>query len=716
MPAIAQVISPTGLLIRANAPIGNNSITYTLVNGACTNTTSTSISATVFRSAALTGSIPDLCYFGSPVNMMSIVANTVSGQWYGNGIQVPARTTLVPSAITNSANLAVTGYYEYIYRTTSAPNPNVCPDSSKILVHVLKPAQPSIMQPPPHCITDAPFQLNASPNTGYFTASPFVSPGGLFSPALSSVGNNQIEYTIGTSTCNIKDVKTISIEAFVPATLTGTIGEQCSSNPVMNLSSIVLNTSGTWSGPGITGSTFDPAISGTGQILVTYNTSSSPSGLCPDSRVLTIPVYSLATPVIDDIGPYCNSMQPVKLIATPLGGVFTGDNNNAVGFTGVFSPASAVIGDNIVTYSVTSGPCKAVVKAVVKVEKFVSAGFLEYAREFCRDGKPLDLNSLAQNPGGLWSGDGMTGSVFNPANANIGNSNEVTYQTTSYPTATLCPDVNKMKIVVNDLPKVMVIANKQQGCAPVEVVLNSPDAAVGGKGKWYFGDGTSFKEGLSTTYIYNIPGTYTVTFNYTDNLGCTGQAILAAPIVVHDIPKAEFTYGPFQEITISDPQVQFSNQTNVLGNNTYLWQIDSLYSLPDVNPNVTFPHVGKYEITLNATSVHGCKDKVSRIIEVKNEFNVYIPNSFTPNADGLNDVFIPVFSPYGLDAKTFEMEIFDRWGKPLYHTKDVSKGWDGSVQNKGLDQLKSDVYTYKIKYRDMEGVVFNKLGHVSVVR
>jgi gliding motility-associated-like protein len=101
---------------------------------------------------------------------------------------------------------------------------------------------------------------------------------------------------------------------------------------------------------------------------------------------------------------------------------------------------------------------------------------------------------------------------------------------------------------------------------------------------------------------------------------------------------------------------------------------------------------------------------------VKNEFNVYIPNSFTPNADGLNDVFAPVFSPYGLDAKTFEMEIFDRWGKSLYHTKDVTKGWDGSIQNKGLDLLKSDVYVYKIKYKDLEGVVFNKLGHISITR
>ena len=62
------------------------------------------------------------------------------------------------------------------------------------------------------------------------------------------------------------------------------------------------------------------------------------------------------------------------------------------------------------------------------------------------------------------------------------------------------------------------------------------------------------------------------------------------------------------------------------------------------------------------------------------------------------------------------MEIFDRWGKSLYHTKDVTKGWNGTIQNKGTDLMKTDVYVYKIKYKDMDGVIYNKLGHVSVMR
>jgi gliding motility-associated-like protein len=138
----------------------------------------------------------------------------------------------------------------------------------------------------------------------------------------------------------------------------------------------------------------------------------------------------------------------------------------------------------------------------------------------------------------------------------------------------------------------------------------------------------------------------------------------------------------------------------------------------EVNPVVTFPKIGKYQVSLVASSplaAGGCTDQVTKTIEVKNDFNIYIPTSFSPNFDGLNDYFIPVFSEYGLDAKSFEMEIFDRWGHSLYRTKDITKGWDGSVQNKG-EPLKEEVYIYRIKYKDMDGNAYSKMGHLSLLK
>jgi gliding motility-associated-like protein len=61
------------------------------------------------------------------------------------------------------------------------------------------------------------------------------------------------------------------------------------------------------------------------------------------------------------------------------------------------------------------------------------------------------------------------------------------------------------------------------------------------------------------------------------------------------------------------------------------------------------------------------------------------------------------------------MEIFDRWGHSLYRTKDVTKGWDGSVQNKG-ESAKEDAYNYRIRYKDLDGNAQEKMGAVLLLK
>jgi gliding motility-associated-like protein len=707
-------INSTGLLNPANFPLGFTTLIYTVPTGACINTATTSISATLFRTAALTGSIANLCSNSPPINLMAIVQNTVSGVWSGSGVN-SITGIFTPSMSVNMQNYGSFNY-TLIYNTYSSPNPNVCPDSRTIVVNILNPAPPIIAPVGPICNADAPFQLAVTPNTGFFTITPYLTSGGLFTPSLCPVGNNLVEYTIGTNTCNVKDSKQISVEGFVPATITGSVSDQCNTNTAVNIANITLNSTGTWSGPGIVGTVFNPQNSGTGSIIITYNTSSVPSGLCPASENLAVNVYSLATPQVVPEGPFCNSGSAVKLRVSPLGGYFEGQNTPAIAPTGLFSPAAAVIGNNIIKYTVTSGPCIAYTEMIIKIEKFISADFLAHKLNYCKMENPLDLNSIAQNPGGLWTGPGVEGSIFTPYKANMGNNNIIIYQTHSLPTASLCPDTSATRLLVNDLLNVPIAANVKTGCAPVEVVFTSSSSEVD-RGYWTLGDGSEAVDGLTSVHTYTASGTYSVVFNHWDAIGCAGQSILSTPITVYEQPVAAFSYGDGNnEVTISDPRVQFNNLSTVLSKNTYQWQIGNLYQLTDVNPLVVFPKIGKYEITLTATSVNSCVANTKQTIEVKNDFGVYIPNSFTPNADNLNDEFKPVFTPYGLDAKTFEMEIFDRWGTSLYSTKDVNKGWDGSVQNKGDNVLKQEVYVYKIKYKDLEGTIYNKLGYVTLAR
>jgi len=683
---------------------GTNNVIYTAGQGTCVATSSATFHVSRFNTAALTSNGLNLCVNSAPVNLMSLVQSTVNGVWSGN-----------PNGATNTFNpLGLsTGTYQLNYNTTSTPFMAACSHSSTLLISVLNPTTPSIVQVGPFCTADAPVQLSVTPATGSFIPTQYLTAGGLFTPSLTIPGNNTVQYIIGTSTCNAVDTKQINMEAFVPATLLAAVPDQCVTSPIINLAPLALNASGSWSGPGVLGTSFNPGLSGTGVIVIKHKTVSSPSGLCPDEQTIAVNVYSLAPPSIAPEGPFFNSHVPITLRATPLGGVFESSSDHAVSPGGVFNPAYSVIGKNVVNYSVTAGPCIAYAQTVIDVEEFITADFSQYLNPLCKNSSPVDLNSYVQREGGSWSGPGMLGSIFTPANANVGNNNIVVYRTHSQ-TEYLCPDSSAMRVEVYDVPDLEVVPSVKKGCVPLEINFNIPNTNAG-EGTWVFGDGAEI-DGLSSTHTYTAPGTYSVVFNYwTPGPRCPVQAILKDQLNVFDVPHPAFSYGPYDEVTISEPDVQLTNLTPELGNNSYLWQIANMYSLTDVSPKVSFFQTGEYRITLTATSVQGCKSEVSDIIVVKPDFRVFIPNSFTPNFDGVNDEFFPVFSPFGLDPKTYEMEIFDRWGKSVFYSKDITKGWNGTVQGKGTDPLKQEVYIYKIKFKDLEGRIYNRTGTVSLI-
>ena len=699
--SIGGVVSPN------LATIGASTASYSITMGPCVNTATTTITTNQFNPATLTGTVGNQCTTMPLVNLNSIVQSTVNGVWSG--------VNVIGTYSFNPAGLA-TNTYVLTYNTTSSPNATLCPDSQSLTVDVLNPIVPNISQVGPYCNTSPATQLVVTPNTGAWVTSSYLSNTGMFTPTLATIGQNVVQYIVGTATCNAQQTKTINVEAFVPAVITGTIADKCNNNSSINLLPLTTNGLGTWSGSGVTGFNFNPTTSGVGNITLTYNTASSPSGLCPDQATLAVNVFSLAPANITQVGPYCNTAPPIQLNVSPLGGSFGTTNNAfAVNTAGLFLPSFANIGSNIINYTTTSGPCVSIATTTINIEQYISADFTNYAGPYCRNNPIVNLNSLVQNSGGVWLGANVVNGLFNPATANSGNNNLVIYQTHSMPTASLCPDTAVMRITVNDIPSVTAVSNVNKGCLPVEVIFNTPSANTG-NGSWDFGDGQT-GTGLIITHIYTTAGSYSVVFNYQDQIGCATQAILPTAINVYAMPHAGFVFNPNEDITIANPEVQFSNLSTVLGDNTYQWQIGSLYQLSDVNPKVVFPQAAEYLITLTAITTNGCKDEVSKIVSVKNDYGVYIPNSFSPNFDGLNDVFIPVFSPFGLDLKTaYEFEVFDRWGHLLFHTKDFTKGWDGTIQNRGEDALKQDVYVYKIKYKDLDGKINHKTGHVSLIK
>ena len=182
------------------------------------------------------------------------------------------------------------------------------------------------------------------------------------------------------------------------------------------------------------------------------------------------PNHSKAAPSITKSNTICNTHSPFQLLVTPIGGLF--GSNSGVSLSGLFTPAYASIGNNVVNYSITSGPCIAYAQTTITVEKFVSASFDKYPKSvYCKGSEfPFNLNSLVQNPGYNWSGLGVVGNMFNPNIANIGN-NHVIYWTNSI--TNVCKDSSMINIFVAKTPTVVVSTNVSSGCIPLQVIFST---------------------------------------------------------------------------------------------------------------------------------------------------------------------------------------------------------------------------------------------------
>lgn len=105
----------------------------------------------------------------------------------------------------------------------------------------------------------------------------------------------------------------------------------------------------------------------------------------------------------------------------------------------------------------------------------------------------------------------------------------------------------------------------------------------------------------------------------------------------------------------------------------------------------------------------GLTESVSNVIIVLKEPNIFYPTAFTPNADGLNDIF-KVFGHY---IATFKMSIFNRWGEPIYLSTDITEGWDGTYHGK---QMPEGTYAFTVDMTDLSGRKYHRSGGIVLLR
>jgi gliding motility-associated-like protein len=207
---------------------------------------------------------------------------------------------------------------------------------------------------------------------------------------------------------------------------------------------------------------------------------------------------------------------------------------------------------------------------------------------------------------------------------------------------------------------------------------------------------------------YPLTGNYPIELKVENEFGCRDS--LTQNLFVKPKSRASFDFAP-DEIYISNPTVSFFEQT--IKANQFYWDFGD-WSAEQSGAKVqhTYEDTGQYNVRLIANYDGECPDTAFRIIEVRPDIKIYIPNAFTPGIkDQVNSVFRPEGILHGLAE--FEMLIYNRWGEKLYETHDINQPWDGSYMGALVHE---GAYLYMIRVKDIYGAQDWYKGTVTVLR
>ncbi|MBK7429223.1 MAG: gliding motility-associated C-terminal domain-containing protein [Saprospiraceae bacterium] len=546
---------------------------------------------------------------------------------------------------------------------------------------------------------------------------------GLFDPALAGVGTHEIVYSYREKACNYYDTIYVDVRAQPIADFNAT-------TPLCINETGTVQFTGTATLQGELMWNLDGANiisgSGTSNLEVSWSTSGDKNLelIIDDNGCISDPIAKvvrvdrrLAAPILN-----CNS--------TLTSIAFSWNNAGTEGYlvsvngapptfvsTNSLDLQDLMTGDSVTisVIAIDSGPCGNSLPGELTCYAVNCADVVltvEPTPTFCISdaGNTVTLSAVATGGFGggsyTWSGPGIingTGGVFDPSIAGPGDHEVfVTYR------ETVCPYQTSTIIKVTESPS---------------LVLNAVDATCFG-----YKDGLISIEDVSggtAPYTYSINGSVHGSLNQFDNLGQGNYVVevkdangctQSFPIIVKQPERLSVDLGASILMETGDT-VELAPILNIQPNTStsYWWTGDESINCPTC-PVITISPADQTTIKLEVTDSSGCMGADEITIMVKKKRRVFIPAAFSPNNDGINDMFF-VFG--GIEVARIEsMQIFNRWGDEVFLNEDFppneqSEGWNGLHRG---EVLNPSVFVYRIVVRFNDGSKENYYGDVSLMK
>jgi hypothetical protein len=549
------------------------------------------------------------------------------------------------------------------------------------------------------CQNHPPVVMTAHDPGGTWTGTGMT--GNVFNPAVASPGNHLIRYEITNANgCTAYDDIIVTVVPIPDATITP-VGIVCITDPPIILRA--QDPGGTWSGPGITGNVFTPAIAGSGNHVITYSITDSHGCSDSDQIILTVAVPDATITPVDTL---CVNGPKVILTAHDLGGIWSGE-----GVTGnTFDPSLAGVGNHLITYNIINQDCKDTDTTIITVVAIPDITIDRVGIQYIND-PPVTLNAVPS--GGIFSGDGVTGNIFDPGQAGLG-THIIQYETIPDRFGCIAFDTISIEVVNKPLP----IADFEPdtiGCTPLTVKFVN-NSVHGESYIWDFGDNI-FSAEKNPSHTYYVPGNYLVKLTV---INISGQSIHNGIINVYQNPTSIFNAYP-TNIVNNEQIVVFYNYS--MYDSLNFWDFGDGYTSEEKNPYHKYENPGSYTVSLKTTSANGCIDTsflaTPIIVDWKTGY-INFPNVFKWNGtgptggqwqEGVYPEMDNVFRPFFENVIEYKLQIFNRWGVLIYESNDLHKGWDGYSEDNNL--AIQGVYVWKVTGRYADGEYFDKVGDVT---
>ncbi len=273
------------------------------------------------------------------------------------------------------------------------------------------------------------------------------------------------------------------------------------------------------------------------------------------------------------------------------------------------------------------------------------------------------------------------------------------------------------QIIVKNCPSLVVAAAQvpQAICGTTSASFTNNSAGNNLSFNWYFGDPTTLADtshATNPTYTYPGTGTYSVTLVAYIAGKPTCNDTAHTTVAISNAFKGAFSYTP---VPCSENLVEFKGNSQSPPGTTPVWHWNfgdgDTSNIPA--PVHTYTTGGSFVITMITYIPNslGCYDTLqAQTINVITNPELYIPNTFTPNGDGFNDVFKVRGPAFGV----YYFAVYNRWGQMVFETQDPTQGWDGVYNGRQADP---GVFGYYIKARCNENSpeIFRK-GNVTLIR